>query len=171
MPRRSAQQNELPDQRRDKGDLIPFTPAPEAESDPLQPDLGPLKAARLEAWCRVYGLPASTLRAIIAHGQGPDTFRLGKLVYIARDAWEDWLAEQAAKGGTGRLSPPSGRTPKVALPEARNSPAPLGRVVPQSVAAVAQRQPKTPSKNAVPRRLTRDGAAVLFDGFEGPDGR
>lgn len=94
------------------GELVPFAPSTDAESaGPNQvPDLGPVVAARLERWCAAYGLPPSTLRAIISQGQGPDTFRLGKLIFITREAWETWLAEQAAKGGTGRLSPPTGRT-------------------------------------------------------------
>ena len=55
-------------------ELVALAPAPDVESEMPDPNLGPVVAARLETWCRVYGLPPSTLRMIIAQGQGPPRF-------------------------------------------------------------------------------------------------
>jgi hypothetical protein len=66
-------------------------------------------AARIETWCREYELPVSTFRLLRAAGKGPKAFEVGRLIYWLRADWIAWWQEMAASGGTGRLSPPSGR--------------------------------------------------------------
>jgi hypothetical protein len=82
-------------------------PADAGQNPVLVPDLGPITAARLEDWSRVYGIPLSTLRALRASGRGPRVFEVGRLVYCLRDDWCAWLEGLAATGGTGPLT---GRT-------------------------------------------------------------
>ncbi len=66
-------------------------------------------AARLERLALDYEVPMSTLRAAISQGCGPRTFTIGRLVYCRRADWTAWLDGLADAGGTGALSPPSGR--------------------------------------------------------------
>lgn len=110
MPRHSAQQNDLREQRRDNvGEVVPFPPSTDAAIDTPGPDLGPVSAARIEHWCRAYALPLSTLRALRAQGKGPKTFEIGRLLYCTRGDWCGWLEGLATLGGSGPLSPPTGR--------------------------------------------------------------
>jgi hypothetical protein len=62
-------------------------------------------AARLERLAADYDVPPSTLRALIADGRGPRTFTIGRLVYVRRSDWVEWLDTLAEAGGTGPLSP------------------------------------------------------------------
>src|SRR4051812_31942530 len=66
-------------------------------------DLGPVEAAPLEAWSQGHDIPAGTLRQLIAAGEGPATFVIGRRVFIAREDWSAWL-EQMRKTGGARLS-------------------------------------------------------------------
>ena len=87
--------------------VVPADAETAGQTPVLVPDLGPVVAARLEDWSRVYAIPLSTLRALRASGKGPKTFEVGRLIYCMRNDWIDWLEGLAATGGTGPLS---GRT-------------------------------------------------------------
>ena len=105
MPRHTAQ-------RRDKlAELVPFndpasiTPGPPG---PV-PDLGPVVAARLEDWSRVYGIPLSTLRVLRRTGKGPKVFEVGRLLVLLAERL-DQLAGRLGRGWRFRsLVPPAGR--------------------------------------------------------------
>jgi hypothetical protein len=70
------------------------------------------RAARLDVLAREHDIPVSTLRALIAQGDGPPTFTIGRLIFCRRMDWNAWLDGLAERRGVrlteraeGRLAP------------------------------------------------------------------
>lgn len=54
-------------------------------------------ALPIDEFAELISLPAGTLRQLRRDGKGPDTFRLGRRVFVHESAAKRWLAERAGE--------------------------------------------------------------------------
>ena len=119
----------------DQASALPGPPGPNRKADP-----GPAVAgARLERLCEASEIPASTMRALIARGQGPRTFTIGRLLFCLIEDWNSWMQSMANAGGTGRIAPPTGRV----------QPAPVSRLVPDQTSRETNRETTAKTSNSI----------------------
>lgn len=49
--------------------------------------------------CRQCGIAEGTMAAIRQRDEGPETFVIGRRVYVTREAWAAWLRQISQRGG------------------------------------------------------------------------
>jgi hypothetical protein len=108
------------------------------EGHEVHPQPGAI-ASRLSRLCHRDEIPEPTLDALIARGDGPRIFFIGRRRYALHADWDEWLTQLAATGGVGisghralqqdlaRVRLPH-KSAETALPPARSTPARSNRL-------------------------------------------
>lgn len=55
----------------------------------------------IDEWCKMHGLSRSFFYKLQSRGEGPNTFKVGKLTRISEEANRLWVAGKEAEAGRG----------------------------------------------------------------------